>query len=429
VGPPLRGIGEGWRKLAHLATLLTIPFFRHLGPTPLLLLTALALAASWALGPILFHRLARAGEGWPRFSLAVAAFPLGSLLLLLAFPGRPEIPAGALAILAAGDAAAGAVGRRLRRPALPWNPAKSVAGSSAFVVAAFVAAGWAYRYVSGATILSSFALVLPAVLVAALVEGIPSRLGDNLSIVVSSGLLLGYAAKAGLLPWGETIARIPLALFAVGLLAFAALRAHAIDRAGAAAGSALGGLAFLFLGPRGFLPLALFVVLGSLASRLREGPRRPRSARHAAANLLVPAYLALLIWLGGGTALWAAYAGALAAALSDTLSGEIGMRFGGRPRLILGLRPVARGANGGMTAIGTAAGALGSLALPAAASAAGLLPGGLVLLVAASGLAGNLFDSLLGATLEEKGFLGNEEVNFLAALTGALLAALLAALR
>ncbi|MFH1681387.1 MAG: DUF92 domain-containing protein [Candidatus Eisenbacteria bacterium] len=419
-----RGIGEGRRKAAHAALLLAVPFFRLLSVELLVALSGAAFLAAWALGPVLFSRLARPGEGWPRFSLAVASFPLASGLLLLLFPERPGVAAGALALLAAGDAAASGIGGRIGSPDLPWNRRKTIAGSAAFLLAGLPAAAVSYAAVEGAPLGEAFLLLLAPVLLGAAIESLPSRLGDNLPVALFPGVLLGSLAEAETIPWGEAAARVPAGLLVVSLLAFTGLRSGSLDRSGAAAGIFLGGAVYAAAGPGGFLPLVLFVLLGSAASRI--GPRRhaPRGARHAIANLGIPFFFALLAWLGGGAWVRAAFAGSLAAALADTLSGEIGMLSPVPPRLILGFRPVRAGTNGGVTLLGTFAGAAGSLLAAVACAATGWLGPALIGPVALAGFAGTITDSLLGASAERSGLIGNEEVNFLSILAAALLAGL-----
>jgi uncharacterized protein (TIGR00297 family) len=113
--------------------------------------------------------------------------------------------------------------------------------------------------------------------------------------------------------------------------------------------------------------------------------------------------------------------------MSDTLSSEIGGVFD-EPRLITTLERVEPGTDGGVTWQGELAGAFGAtiVALIAVAlfDAVGPL-GGVV--VALAGVGGMTVDSLLGATVEGDQ-VGNQSVNFLATLSGAVLGAGLALL-
>jgi uncharacterized protein (TIGR00297 family) len=120
----------------------------------------------------------------------------------------------------------------------------------------------------------------------------------------------------------------------------------------------------------------------------------------------------------------------LAEAAADTVSSEIGQAFGGRPRLIITLRPVEPGTNGGITLLGTAAG-IAAACLVAGCGASFLFPPGgwrLFWVAAAGGLFGLFFDSLLGATAERRGWLNNDLVNFLSTLSAALAALAILAL-
>jgi uncharacterized protein (TIGR00297 family) len=110
---------------------------------------------------------------------------------------------------------------------------------------------------------------------------------------------------------------------------------------------------------------------------------------------------------------------ALAEAGADTVSSEIGQVLGGKPRLITTFRAVEPGRDGAVSIAGTLAGAL------AAGIVAGLgtwaLRGGwrMFWVGCAGAVFGLFFDSLLGATMEERGWLNNDAVNFLSTASSA----------
>jgi uncharacterized protein (TIGR00297 family) len=110
---------------------------------------------------------------------------------------------------------------------------------------------------------------------------------------------------------------------------------------------------------------------------------------------------------------------ALAEAAADTVSSEIGQVFGGRPRMITTLRPVEPGRDGAVSLAGTLAGVVAAGVVALAGTLA--LGGGRTMfwVSCAGGIFGLLFDSLLGATLEERGWLNNDAVNFLSTASAA----------
>ena len=103
---------------------------------------------------------------------------------------------------------------------------------------------------------------------------------------------------------------------------------------------------------------------------------------------------------------------ALAEAAADTVSSEIGQAFGGTPFLLTTLRRVEPGTDGGISLYGTMAG-VGAAALVAVTGAPALGMSFAECVVAfAAGVLGLFFDSLLGATVERRGWIGNDLVNF-----------------
>lgn len=143
--------------------------------------------------------------------------------------------------------------------------------------------------------------------------------------------------------------------------------------------------------------------------------RRGRRASQIVANLGVAALCAAMGEYGGCIA-------ALAEAAADTVSSEIGQAAGGSAWLVTSLQRVPAGMDGGVSLLGTVAG-VGAAGVVVAVGALhhALWPEKAPVFVAAC--AGLFFDSLLGATLERWGWMGNDLVNFASTLFAALVAA------
>ena len=207
-----------------------------------------------------------------------------------------------------------------------------------------------------------------------------------------------------------------------------------ISRSGALGGFLVGTTIYASLGPRGFAVLALFVIGGSLVTRLGYDSKRRsgiaqehggrRSARNALANCAVATLCAILAAATGSESLIAAFVAALGAAFADTAESEMGQLFSRTPRLITTLQKVPPGTDGAISLPGTLAG-VGAAGLTAIlALALGLLgtPGS-ALVVAIAAFLGTIADSLIGDLLPRA---GNELTNVLCTLVAALLALIFA---
>jgi uncharacterized protein (TIGR00297 family) len=149
---------------------------------------------------------------------------------------------------------------------------------------------------------------------------------------------------------------------------------------------------------------------------IAEG-RHGRRASQVVANLGVAGIFAA----GGGagssvsTLLLAACIAALAEATADTVSSEMGQALAGTrwgaTLLITTGTAVPPGTDGGVSVAGTACGVVAAAVIVLLSPFAHA--GAQAVCVFAAACTGLLFDSLLGATLERKGWLGNDLVNFL----------------
>ncbi len=232
---------------------------------------------------------------------------------------------------------------------------------------------------------------------------------------------------------------------AVGVALTAALAAAAITggalTASAGVVAAVFGSAIVVLA--GFpylLLLVLFVVASSVATRYRfaekrrrhvqEGSAGERGVSNVVAHIVLPVALAAGAGVRAIPSAWAAvaYAGALAFGVSDTLASEFGV-LSGEARSLLTLKRVESGTNGGVSAVGELfafAGAGGTAVVGwgfFVAFRAAIVPVGVFLAtVTAAGFLGCQVDSVLGETLENRGYLSKGGTNFLGMLSAVAIA-------
>jgi uncharacterized protein (TIGR00297 family) len=259
------------------------------------------------------------------------------------------------------------------------------------------------------------------------------------------------------------VLQLSLGFTLAALVSILAYRIEGLSLGGAWAATAVGGLIFALGGLQWAVLLLGFFISSSILSRAFAGRKKDLNEKSAKgsrrdsiqvlANGGVGALLAILqgfypaqIWP------WIAYAASMATVNADTWGTEIGVLSRHQPRLITTGLHVARGISGGITLMGTLA-ALGG-ALLIALLAALLAPvtglGKILVVISLTGLAGSLFDSLLGAALQivyrcprcevqterhpvhscgtrseaQRGWrwMNNDTVNFLSAAFGAVLA-------
>ncbi len=197
-----------------------------------------------------------------------------------------------------------------------------------------------------------------------------------------------------------------------------------LDIWGTLAADMLGLLALASSGIRAFASLIALYVFALLATKIGRA-HRPRHETRGVANIIGNGGPAAICILAGNIP---AFFGALSAALADTFSSEIGMTSWGKPVMITTLREVEKGTDGAVSLRGFGASILGAGAMAFVNYALFGPSLEMFALLCFAGVFGSIIDSLLGATLQRRGVLGNNSVNFIASGAGALLVLALGAI-
>ena len=132
---------------------------------------------------------------------------------------------------------------------------------------------------------------------------------------------------------------------------------NALDFNGILMANIIGAVTFYLGGLTSLLLMVLFFVVAEFSTRYARLISNGKAHRtRTTGNVLGNSGAALLALLINPMALNIAFFGAMAAALSDTISGEIGLLSKKKPRLISNFQEVAPGTDGGITVLGCLAG-------------------------------------------------------------------------
>jgi len=244
-----------------------------------------------------------------------------------------------------------------------------------------------------------------------------SRVADWLALAASGALIALFALFHGqeLRHQGAhfvTALAITLAFALVGRLT------HGVSTSGAIAGAVV---AFLMASRDLRMFWILLVVFAATLAATRLGRSRKKQLRIAesdngrsASQVIANLGIAGLIMAIPSFSAWQVLVlAALAEASADTTSSEIGTAFPGRTVLISTWRTVAPGIDGGISMSGTAAGLLAATIIAVSGMAFRLITPPAATAVVCAGTVGMLADSLLGATVERRGYINNDLVNLL----------------
>jgi uncharacterized protein (TIGR00297 family) len=253
---------------------------------------------------------------------------------------------------------------------------KSITGFLAFVLSSF---GIIYYYLNSYTNYALLELLIAA-WVLSFVLGITefnSKKGsDNFTVTLFAFLLLswlkGNGFEAAFLYKADQI-------FFLGFISIVLLiglyRIKFLTFSGSISAWLLA-FVVMILAKHTLVPLLVFLLLGSIIGKLPvkdivsdERFHQPRNASQVFANAGVVFLLGLLFWglsvlgvsLLNHQDLQKLMLVSVAICMADTISSEIGSRFGGIPKDLLTYKPLSAGVSGGVTLLGTLSGLFGSL--------------------------------------------------------------------
>ncbi len=182
---------EEKRQAVHILLFLLAFFLKYLnrfqavGLLLLLLFITLFLIPKLKVKSYFYRQVER------KYSQGAVLYFLVLLVLVLIFP--LYIVAASWAILALGDGTATLIGKNFKVKELPWNRQKSYIGSLSFIISGalgvFILLKWMLPEISSNT---AFFIGLKTALVAALVESLPLRINDNITVTVTSAVILSY---------------------------------------------------------------------------------------------------------------------------------------------------------------------------------------------------------------------------------------------
>lgn len=331
----------------------------------------------------------------PRKSYGIALFPVAfGLLLLLPIPLSHIL--FAMITLGVSDALAGVAGEHFaRKKYIFLYEQKSWLGFIVFYISTIII---------GCFFIGWTPVLLILALVPALSELFSYRGSDNLTVPLIAAF------------WISVIQQVPVLMenwlvfvFVLIMLAFVFIKKW-LSMEGIAAAGLLAIMVIFSVGPVYLIPLAIFFVAGSLTSKLhpKSGDASGRNAFQVFANGLVAVILLLVYFMTYQNLFLLASFASVAISLADTLSSDIGIFFKHKTYDITTFRPVKAGLSGGVSLVGSLAGAVGSFGFAIFVGFVFLLGIEDVIWIGVTGITGMIADSILGSLFQAKYIRNND---------------------
>ena len=295
-----------------------------------------------------------------------------------------------------------------------------------------ISTAWAGVFVIAYLKENFFLTVIFGIIAAVLLKTILIKYDDSLviealGIAMTMWLIRELNYKADLL----MVVMAVIVGFTFGYFAF---RAKTADLSGLFSAALIGIILLVFAAPQGtqwFLIMLSFFILGSAATKYKfeykkrigvdQGRGGARGYRNVFANGIVAAAAAVLFGIFQQPVFIVMYVGCVATAAADTLASEIGVT-GGIPYMITTFKKVPIGLNGGVSLTGEFVALLGGFTISLVALLLNVITPEMMIICTLAGFVGTNIDSLVGATLENRGYIGNAGTNLLATIGGGVFA-------
>jgi uncharacterized protein (TIGR00297 family) len=414
----------GWspevnRKLVHILTGVLVFF------TPLFFVSNRPLIWMAVLFIIINYVGIKTGKlqgmhGTDRRSYGTVFYPLTFLFLaVMAWESHKIVMMLSMLILALSDAAAAIVGENLKSPHeyRLAGDSKSYEGSAVMFAVSFLIVTALLPLIDtidGRSIPWSTAAWIGVVtaVVATALEALSSQGSDNITAPLGAAFILSFMLQNTV----DANLRLSIGLVLAFVVAFLSFRVRFLTASGSVGTFILATLIFGTGGWKWSIPILTFFLLSSLLSKLGKTRKvefrmifeksNRRDIGQVIANGAVPGTILLAHHVSPHPAWYVAYLGSLAAVNADTWATELGILSKSPTRSIRNFRVVPPGTSGGITTLGTLSAFLGTWVI----AFSGWMASGHIFaasflhpifwIIVGAGLAGSLFDSLLGTTVQ-----------------------------
>ena len=305
-------------------------------------------------------------------------------------------------------------------------------------LSSFIVGCWITHWTEPVSFQLLFFISVIGALTGALLECISTRIHDNITVPIGSAMVMWLFLSFG---YSVPYLHVALALTFALVLGYLAYAAGIADVSGLISATLVGVLIIVFANIWWFLLLLTFYLLGGGFTKYKykykqslgiaQGKGGARGYKNVFSNSIVAiaASVAYPMFPQSASIILYTYMGSVATATGDTLASEIGTTHKGSPRMITTLKKVEPGTDGGVSSLGEIAATAGSFAIALLALLFGVIEiktgsnwllG--MLIVTISGFVGTNIDSLLGATMQQRGILSNNGVNVVSTILGGVVA-------